>query len=38
MIRADFSIHTVVIVFGLFIAVCMGAIRKIHGHDQDSNP
>jgi LPLT family lysophospholipid transporter-like MFS transporter len=38
MIKAEFSIHTIVIVFGLFIAVCMEAIRQIHGHDQDSNP
>jgi LPLT family lysophospholipid transporter-like MFS transporter len=38
MIKADFSIHTIVIVFGLFIAVCMEAIRQIHGHDQDLNP
>jgi LPLT family lysophospholipid transporter-like MFS transporter len=38
MIRAGFSIDTIVIVFGLFIALSMGVIHRIHGHDQDSNP
>ncbi|MDD5462185.1 MAG: lysophospholipid transporter LplT [Methylococcales bacterium] len=38
MIKADFSIDTIVIVFGLFIAFSMGVIHRIHGHDQDFNP
>lgn len=38
MIKGGFSISTVVIVFGLFIAISMGIINRIHGHDQDSNP
>jgi LPLT family lysophospholipid transporter-like MFS transporter len=38
MIRAGFSIQAVVIAFGLFIALSMGAIHRLHGHDQDSNP
>jgi MFS transporter, LPLT family, lysophospholipid transporter len=35
MIKADFSINTIIIVFGLFIAGVMGLLNKIHGHDQD---
>jgi len=38
MIKVGFSIHAIVIVFGLFIAVSMGVINRIHGHDQDLNP
>jgi LPLT family lysophospholipid transporter-like MFS transporter len=38
MIKAGFSIYTIVIVFGLFIAFSMGIIHRIHGHDQDLNP
>lgn len=37
MIKAGFSIYTVVVVFGLFISVTMGIIHRIHGHDQDAN-
>jgi len=35
MIKADLSINTIIIVFGLFIAGVMGLLNKIHGHDQD---
>jgi MFS family permease len=35
MIKADFSINTIIVVFGLFIAAVMGILNKIHGHDQD---
>jgi len=35
MIEAGFSVNTIVIVFGLFIAVTMGWLTKRHGHDQD---
>jgi hypothetical protein len=35
MIKADLSINTVIVVFGLFIAGVMGLLNKIHGHDQD---
>lgn len=35
MIKADFSINTIIVVFGLFIAGVMGLLYKIHGHDQD---
>jgi len=38
MIRAGFTIDTVVIVFGLFIALSMGVIHHRHRHDQDLNP
>ncbi|MFA5984708.1 MAG: lysophospholipid transporter LplT [Methylococcaceae bacterium] len=36
MVRADFSAETIVIVFGLFIALTMAWLNKKHGHDQDS--
>ncbi|TAN65427.1 MAG: lysophospholipid transporter LplT [Methylobacter sp.] len=35
MIDAGFSVHTVVIVFGLFLSATMGWLLKKHGHDQD---
>lgn len=35
MIKADLSINTIIIVFGLSIAGVMGLLNKIHGHDQD---
>lgn len=35
MIDAGFSVHTVVIVFGLFLSAAMGWLLKKHGHDQD---
>jgi MFS transporter, LPLT family, lysophospholipid transporter len=35
MIKADLSINTIIVVFGLFIAGVMGLLNKIHGHDQD---
>lgn len=35
MIDAGFSIHTIVIVFGLFMSVTMAWLNKKHGHDQD---
>jgi len=38
MIKAGFSIDAIVIVFGLFIAVSMGVINRLHRHDQDLNP
>jgi MFS family permease len=35
MIKAGFSVNTVVIVFGLFLSAAMGLLFKKHGHDQD---
>ncbi|MCF7967157.1 MAG: lysophospholipid transporter LplT [Methylobacter tundripaludum] len=35
MIDAGFSVHTIVVVFGLFVSMTMGWLAKIHGHDQD---
>ena len=35
MIEAGFSVHTIVIVFGLFLSITMAWLAKIHGHDQD---
>ncbi|MDD2659459.1 MAG: lysophospholipid transporter LplT [Methylococcales bacterium] len=35
MINAGFSIHAIVIVFGLLVSVTMGWLFKKHGHDQD---
>jgi hypothetical protein len=35
MIEAGFSVHTIVIVFGLFISITMALLTKKHGHDQD---
>jgi MFS transporter, LPLT family, lysophospholipid transporter len=35
MINVGFSINTIVIVFGLFVAVTMGLLTRQHGHDQD---
>ncbi|MCX7092119.1 MAG: lysophospholipid transporter LplT [Methylobacter sp.] len=35
MIDAGFSVHTIVIVFGLFISGTMGWLFRKHGHDQD---
>ncbi len=35
MIHVGFSINTIVIVFGLFVAVTMGLLTRQHGHDQD---
>ncbi|MFA6164336.1 MAG: lysophospholipid transporter LplT, partial [Methylobacter sp.] len=35
MIDAGLSVHTIVIVFGLFVSGTMGWLAKKHGHDQD---
>jgi hypothetical protein len=35
MIRAGFSVNTIVIMFGLLVSVTMGWLFKKHGHDQD---
>jgi MFS family permease len=35
MIKADFSISTIIVAFGLFISVTMFAITRRHWHDQD---
>jgi hypothetical protein len=35
MLRAGFPIGTVVVVFGLFVAVSMAWLTRVHGHDQD---
>jgi hypothetical protein len=35
MIEAEFSVNTIVIVFGLFVSVTMGLLTRKHGHDQD---
>ena len=38
MIRASFSIESIIVIFGLFIALFMAILNRIHGHDQDGNP
>jgi MFS family permease len=35
MIKAEFSIQTIVTVFGLFVAATMAWLTQKHGHDQD---
>jgi LPLT family lysophospholipid transporter-like MFS transporter len=35
MIDAGVPVHSIVIVFGIFISVTMGWLYKKHGHDQD---
>lgn len=35
MINAEFSVNTIVILFGLFILFTMGWLTHLHGHDQD---
>jgi len=35
MIRAELSVHTIVTVFGIFVAVTMAWLTHKHGHDQD---
>jgi len=35
MIEAGFAVNTIVVAFGLFIALAMGLLTKLHGHDQD---
>ncbi|MGZ5542083.1 MAG: lysophospholipid transporter LplT [Methylobacter sp.] len=35
MIDAGLSVHTIVIVFGLFVSITMGLLARKHGHDQD---
>jgi hypothetical protein len=35
MLKAELSINTITIVFGAFIALTMGILTRIHGHDQD---
>jgi hypothetical protein len=35
MIEAGFSVHTIVIIFGLFLSITMAWLAKKHGHDQD---
>lgn len=37
MIKAEFSINTIIAVFGLFIAGFMAMLYRMHGHDQDQN-
>lgn len=37
MIKASFSINTIIAVFGLFIAAFMGLLYRMHSHDQDQN-
>ena len=37
MIKAAFSINTIIAVFGLFIAGFMAMLYRMHGHDQDQN-
>jgi MFS family permease len=32
----DFSIYTIILVFGLLLSGIMGVLYKMHGHDQDS--
>ena len=35
MVKADFATNSIVMIFGLFIAVTMAMLTRIHGHDQD---
>jgi len=35
MLKAEFPIEGIVVVFGLFVAATMGWLARIHGHDQD---
>lgn len=35
MIEAGFSVHTIMLAFGLFLSAAMGWLTKKHGHDQD---
>lgn len=35
MVKAQLSINTIIIVFGLFMFFAMGLLYKVHGHDQD---
>ncbi len=35
MLKAELSINTITIIFGGFIALTMGILTRIHGHDQD---
>jgi MFS transporter, LPLT family, lysophospholipid transporter len=35
MIDAGFSVHSIVIIFGLFVSITMALLAKKHGHDQD---
>jgi MFS transporter, LPLT family, lysophospholipid transporter len=35
MVKAEFTTNSIVMIFGLFIAVAMAALTRIHGHDQD---
>jgi len=35
MLKVDLSISTIIIIFGTFIALTMGILTRIHGHDQD---
>lgn len=36
MIKSDFAVNTIVIVFGLFLSTTMAWLTRKHGHDQDS--
>jgi len=38
LIRLDFSIHTVIMLFGLFVAVAMALVRKRHLHNVRTGP
>ncbi len=38
MLKAELSINTIVVAFGLFLAGSMAIIWRIHGHDQDPPP
>jgi MFS family permease len=35
MVDADFSVNTIVVVFGVFVSVTMAWLNKKHSHDQD---
>ncbi|MBL8540924.1 MAG: lysophospholipid transporter LplT [Betaproteobacteria bacterium] len=36
MIKADLGVNSVVVIFGLFVALTMAWLTRKHGHDQDS--
>src|SRR5205814_8621147 len=37
MLKLDFHIYTIIIIFGLFVSVAMAYLYKKHGHDQDNS-
>ncbi len=38
MVRLDFGIYTIIVIFGVLLSGIMTALYKKHGHDQDNEP